>query len=80
MDWSPPGSQQEHWSGLPFPAPRDPPDPGIEPMSPTLAGGFLSTEPPEKPAIVLGWDPVLIFRDPHWNYLGGSVLMLATYS
>ena len=33
-------------SGLPFPSPEDLPDPGIEtetPMSPQLAGGFLST-------------------------------------
>ena len=29
-------SRQEHWSGLPFPSPRDLPDPGIEPGSPTL--------------------------------------------
>ena len=27
-------SRQESWSGLPFPSPRDLPDPGIEPMSP----------------------------------------------
>ena len=26
--------RQEYWSGLPFPSPGDPPDPGIEPMSP----------------------------------------------
>ena len=26
----------------------DPPDPGIEPASPTFAGGFLTTEPPGK--------------------------------
>ena len=24
-------SRQEHWSGLPFPSPGDPPDPGTEP-------------------------------------------------
>ena len=29
-------SRQECWSGLPFPSPRDLPDPGIEPRSPTL--------------------------------------------
>ena len=29
-------SRQQHWSGLPFPSPRDLPDPGIEPGSPTL--------------------------------------------
>ena len=28
----------------------DRPRPGIEPMSPTLAGRFLTTRPPEKPA------------------------------
>ena len=27
----------------------DPPRPGLEPMSPALAGGFLSTAPPGKP-------------------------------
>ena len=26
-------SRQEHWRGLPFPPPRDLPDPGIEPVS-----------------------------------------------
>ena len=34
-------SRQEFWSGLPFPLPRDLPDPGIEPTSPTLAGRFF---------------------------------------
>ena len=29
-------SRQEYWSGLPFPSPRDLPDPGIEPETPTL--------------------------------------------
>ena len=43
--------RQEYWSGLPFPSPGDLPDPGIEPMSPVLAGGFFTTEPPEKPTI-----------------------------
>ena len=30
--------KQEYRSGLPFPSPRDLPDPGIEPTSPTLTG------------------------------------------
>ena len=42
-------SRQEYCSGLPFPPPRDLPDPGIEPASPALAGGFFTTEPPGKP-------------------------------
>ena len=41
--------RQEHWSGLPFPSPRDLPDPGIEPATPALAGGFFTIEPPGKP-------------------------------
>ena len=28
--------QEEYWSGLPFPSPRDLPDPGIEPGFPAL--------------------------------------------
>ena len=40
--------RQEYWSGLPFPSPGDLPDPGIEPASPALAGGFLTTESPRK--------------------------------
>ena len=50
-------SRQEYWSGLPFPSPRDLPDPGIEPGSPasqrdsllTQLSGFFTSEPPGKP-------------------------------
>ena len=42
-------SRQEFWSGLPFPSPGDLLDPGIKPVSPALAGGFFTTEPPGKP-------------------------------
>ena len=50
---SPPGfsmefSRQEYWSGFPFPAPGDPPDPGIEPAFLALAHGLFTTEPPRK--------------------------------
>jgi len=38
-------SRQEYWSGLPFLSPEDLPNPGIEPMSPELAGGFFPPEP-----------------------------------
>ena len=41
--------RQEYWSGLSFPSPGDLPNPGIEPMSPALAGGFFTTELPGKP-------------------------------
>ena len=34
--------RQEHWSGLPFPLPGDLPHPGMELVSPALAGVSLS--------------------------------------
>ena len=48
--------RQEYWSGLPFPSPRDLPDPGIKGtplVSPALAGDFFfffffTTESPGK--------------------------------
>ena len=30
----------------------DLPQPGLEPVSPALAGGFLTTEPPGKPSLL----------------------------
>jgi len=41
--------REGYWSGLPFPSAKDLPNPGIEPASPELAGGFFTTEPPGKP-------------------------------
>ena len=56
MGYSLPGSsvhgfpRQEYWSGLPFPFPKDLPDPiPIQSMSPALTGRFFTTEPPGKP-------------------------------
>ena len=41
-------SKQEYWSGLPFPSPRDLPDPAIEPRPPKLQVDALLSEPPGK--------------------------------
>ena len=41
--------RQEYWWGLPFPCPGGLPNLEIESASPALAGGFFTTEPPEKP-------------------------------
>ena len=49
---------KEYWSGLTLFSPGDPPDPGMEPASPALAGGFFTTEPPGKPK---GNDRLLFF-------------------
>ena len=43
--------RQEYWSGWPSSPPGELPDPGTEPtspVSPALAGGFFTTEPPGK--------------------------------
>ena len=48
-------SRQEYWSVLPRSLPGDLPDPGIEPaslVSPALAGGFFTTEPPGEPKYI----------------------------
>ena len=45
-------TRQEYWSGLSFPSAGVLPDPGIEPMSPALAGRFFTTEPPGKPMVL----------------------------
>ena len=37
---------------MPFPSPGDLPDPGIEPESPILAGGFFTTEPLGKLGLI----------------------------
>ena len=37
--------RQEYCSELPFPPPGNLPDPGIEPVSPAMAGRFFTTEP-----------------------------------
>ena len=55
----------------------DLPWPGIEPVLPTLAGGFLTTGPPVKPKDgAFNWNPELeeIFTDPGysepWHWFG----------
>ena len=45
--------RQQYWSGLPLPTPGAPPDPGIEPVSPVLAGRFFTIEPPRKPSYIV---------------------------
>ena len=44
--------RQEYWSGVPFPPPGDPSNPGIKSTSlasPELAGGFFTTSGPGRP-------------------------------
>ena len=66
-------SRQEHGSGLPFPSPRDLPDPRMEPRSPTLQADSLPSEPAGKPlkgprqAAILSEFPLSLHRG-HYNY------------
>ena len=63
--------RQEYWSELPFPTLGSLPEPRIKPMSPALAGGFFTTEPPGKPlrlslcVCVLVAQSSLTLCDPH---------------
>ena len=45
--------RQEYWSGEPLPSPRDLPNPGTEPSSLALAGGFFTAEPPGQQRTIL---------------------------
>ena len=63
-------SRQEYWSGLPFPPPGHLPNPGIEPVSPALAGGCFTTEPLGKPdyRLVRTLSPLISFpREPPYS-------------
>ena len=46
-------SRQDYWSGLPLPTLGDLPHPWIKPMSPALAGGFLTISTPGKPKTII---------------------------
>ena len=65
-------SQSSILDGLPFPSPGYLPKPGIKPMSPALADGFFTTEPPGKPNIsfICSW---LSYK---WNNFMSSIVYL----
>ena len=44
-------SRQEYWSEVPFPAPGDLPNPGIEPGPPALQADSLLSELPGKQSL-----------------------------
>ena len=54
-------SQQEHWSGLlPFPPPRDLPNPGITPVSLCLLRWQVDSLPPAPPVLIHTYTHVYI--------------------
>ena len=64
-------SRQEYRSGWPCLSPGDLPDPGIEPVSPALAGGFFTTEPPGKPPSCIR---TIFKKQTRRDLLGGPVV------
>ena len=72
-------SRQEYWTGLPFSPPGDLPNPGIEPVSPALAGKFFTTAPPGKPYVVFGEMLIYIFR-PFFFFLLDFLFLLSFMS
>ena len=74
-------AQQLWCSGLVAPGMWDLPGPGIEPMSPELAGGFLTTAPPRKSLFFifnfyLGEVRTLNMRSTFLNFEVHSTLLL----
>ena len=74
--------RQEYWSGLPFPPPGDPPDPGIKYISPALVGGFffffffLPLIHLQSPVWLLKtylWEGKLVPLGSHINSIPGSM-------
>ena len=80
IDYSPPGSsvhgisRHESWSGLPFPPPRNLPDPGMAHVSPTLAGDSLPLSHLRSPSESWPWiNPVsflCLLSSSHEVWLG----------
>ena len=59
--------RQEYWGGLPFPSPRNLPNPRIKLRPPALQADSLLSEPPGKPnlssidrGLLSGWDSLWV--------------------
>ena len=71
MDYSFPGpsihgiSQARILEWLPLPSLGDLPDPGIEPATPALAGGFFTAEPPGRPTCMYMYRYTYTHTHPH---------------
>ena len=66
-------TKQEYWSGLPFPSPRDLPDPGIKLVSLALQtfscieGRVFLMEPPRKSTHQAVYIPFILLFDMSYN-------------
>jgi len=75
--------RQEYQSELPFPSLGDLPDPGIEPTSLALAGGFFITEPAGMPSSSLlflsqGLTASLPETFSHQEYINATLTFIVT--
>ena len=66
--------RQAYWIGLPFPTPRNLPNPGVEPVSPALQVETSPTESSGKPSKALGNHNKV--NDHSRNYWGNSQTLL----
>ena len=62
--------RQECWNGLPFLSPGDLLNPGIESVSPALAGQFFTTVSPGKPNVAQSSILLRSMRTTHFSILG----------
>ena len=75
-------SRPEYWSGLPFPSPRDLPDPRIEPGSPAFQADALLSEPPCLDQLLTKYNLLLntIQNAFFWGGSGGAMLGLPCFT
>ena len=67
--------RQEYWNELT--PPGDLPDPGIEPLSPVLAGGFLTTEP-HREVLILPTFPQFPAPNPLILFMPSNICSLTS--
>ena len=80
MDYSFPGpsihgiSQARILEWLPLPSLGDLPDPGIEPATPALAGGFFTAEPPGRPTCMYMYRYIHTCTRTHTQHIYNGIL------
>ena len=80
MDYSFPGpsihgiSQARILEWLPLPSLGDLPDPGIEPATPALAGGFFTAEPPGRPTCMYMYRYIHTRTRTHTQHIYNGIL------
>jgi len=70
-------SRQEYWNELPFPSPRDLPDPGIETWSPTLHAVSSPTELQAKPILTITKNEIMPFAE---TWMKQEIMILSEVS